>query len=776
MTPRAESPRRGNRRTFWLILGLLWAGGLALGYIGLARNAEAATAAGTAGGPATPLDLVYRTLQLTVLEYAGLPEGGVPWQLEAARFALPALTAWTAIRALLSVFHDRWQLFLVRRWRDHAIICGLSRKGWLLAQGFAARGDRVVVIERDEAHAMRGPCRELGIPWITGDASESDVLQQAGVQRARHLLALTDDDGVNVEIAVRAQALLQSAKRPTALTCTVHLVDPRLHELARTRELSLEEGVALRLELFNIFHQGARMLWSRFGPPAAPTEAPSAPVAGTHLLVVGLGRLGESLVVWAGRDWHARLHTTPPSATGRLRITVIDLHADWKCQSLSLRYPQLAAVADLIPLTLNVYGPQFYQAGFLDTCGGTVPPVSAAFVCFDDDSLGLRTGLALHQLLLRSSNGCVPVVVRMTESSGLARLVDPDGNGAGPFANLHAFGLVDATCTPEAVLGGTHEALARGMHEAYVAQQRAAGATETDNPSIRPWAELPEVLRESNRGRAGGILRHLTDLGYAVAPLTDWDGALFRLTEPEVLYLAEREHERFVAERSAQGWRPTSGEKNTVARRNPALVPWAELPEAERAKTCDTVRRLPATLALTGFQIIRAAPAVPVTPPDGAAPWPPASPCDAREVMARTIHERYRQNQRGVRPPHDPALQPWETLSEALRESSRQQADDIAQTLARFGYGVRPATGESAAPSFTEAEVEAMAEVTHEHWMEERRQAGWVQAPERNVAHRTTPYLVPYAELPDDVKELDRQAVRAIPEVLAAAGLEIYAL
>ena len=70
-----------------------------------------------------------------------------------------------------------------------------------------------------------------------------------------------------------------------------------------------------------------------------------------------------------------------------------------------------------------------------------------------------------------------------------------------------------------------------------------------------------------------------------------------------------------------------------------------------------------------------------------------------------------------------------------------------------------------------------MAGVAHEHWVAERRRAGWVSGPERDVARKITPYLdVSYADLPEAVKEWDRQAVRAIPEVLAAAGLEVYRL
>ena len=613
------------RRHGWLIIGVLWIVALILAFIGFGRNAAAAAR------PATPFDLAYLTLQLIPIN-SGAVEGPVSWELQAGRFLIPFLAAWTAIRALLGLFGDRWQHFLLRFWRGHVIICGLSRKGWLLAQGFAGRADRVVVIEADEEHDLIGPCRERGIVVLTGDATDPDLLRRAGVLHAGHLVAVTDDDGVNAEIAVRSQGVLRQecaasgAGRARPLTCIAHLVDPELYELARTREMALEEGVPLRLELFNVFELGARLLWSKFGPMrgiegvARADDGQAAPCS-AHVLVIGLGRLGESLVVTAGRDWHTRLHASlalcVPSAfgvAGRLRITVVDLEADWKCRALSLRYPQLAEVCDLIPLTMDVRWPEFYAGDFLGgratvsaDPGQRVPPLSAIFVCFDDDSLGLRTGLAIHQRLLHAAAGPTPVIVRMAEASGLARLVEQEDkdHGSPAFANLHAFPLLDRTCTPEAILGGTHEVLARGLHEVYRHQQEALGHTSANNPTLVDWEVLPDEMRESNRAEADGIFQHLAALGYTLTPLVDWDAAFFCFPEPEVTRLAQMEHARWAADMTRHGFQPTDGPKDVAAKRHPALRPWADLPEAERIKNCDTVRALPAILARAGFQIIR---------------------------------------------------------------------------------------------------------------------------------------------------------------------------
>jgi hypothetical protein len=151
---------------------------------------------------------------------------------------------------------------------------------------------------------------------------------------------------------------------------------------------------------------------------------------------------------------------------------------------------------------------------------------------------------------------------------------------------------------------------------------------------------------------------------------------------------------------------------------------------------------------------------------------------DRREIIARAFHARYRENQRGIKPSDDPVMQPWEALPEHVRESNLQSADDIEITLKSIGCAVRPASSQPPVRfKFTKEEVDIMAPLVHDLWVAERRRAGWVYGPERDIDRKITPYLnTPYADLAPDIKELDRQAARAIPEVLAAAELEVYRL
>ena len=76
---------------------------------------------------------------------------------------------------------------------------------------------------------------------------------------------------------------------------------------------------------------------------------------------------------------------------------------------------------------------------------------------------------------------------------------------------------------------------------------------------------------------------------------------------------------------------------------------------------------------------------------------------------------------------------------------------------------------------FTDDEIEKMAEIEHNRWNWQKRLQGWkYKAGPKDMKNKTNPSLVPWAQLPDNIKEYDRETVRLIPELLAKANFEIY--
>ena len=147
-----------------------------------------------------------------------------------------------------------------------------------------------------------------------------------------------------------------------------------------------------------------------------------------------------------------------------------------------------------------------------------------------------------------------------------------------------------------------------------------------------------------------------------------------------------------------------------------------------------------------------------------------------REKLGRAVHERFLEEQKGKRPADAREMQTWESLDEDLKESNRQQADDIPNKLRAIGCGFEPVrSGEEVNPfTFTADDLSVMARLEHERWNQEKLRAGWRLGPTKDNVAKITPHLVPFDELSSDVQKWDLDAVMGIPDLLKRAGFQIY--
>ena len=87
----------------------------------------------------------------------------------------------------------------------HFVVCSYGRMGQQVVDELRRENKPFVVVDRSEDAVARA--REDGCLAIVGDAGDDDVLKQAGVLRARGLVAAIDDDASNVMVALTARAL-----------------------------------------------------------------------------------------------------------------------------------------------------------------------------------------------------------------------------------------------------------------------------------------------------------------------------------------------------------------------------------------------------------------------------------------------------------------------------------------------------------------------------------------------------------------------------------------
>ncbi len=88
---------------------------------------------------------------------------------------------------------------------DHYVLCGFGRVGTEIAREFSMRGAPFVIV--DSNPEAIGQARASGYLVVEGDAASDVVLQEAGIGRARGLLAASDSDAGNTFTVITAKAL-----------------------------------------------------------------------------------------------------------------------------------------------------------------------------------------------------------------------------------------------------------------------------------------------------------------------------------------------------------------------------------------------------------------------------------------------------------------------------------------------------------------------------------------------------------------------------------------
>jgi voltage-gated potassium channel len=88
--------------------------------------------------------------------------------------------------------------------RDHFIICGFGRVGRRVAEEFEHAGAPFVVL--DYSDAAIEAAHEAGVIFLEGNGTDDDDLARAGLERARGLVAASDDDADNLYITLSARA------------------------------------------------------------------------------------------------------------------------------------------------------------------------------------------------------------------------------------------------------------------------------------------------------------------------------------------------------------------------------------------------------------------------------------------------------------------------------------------------------------------------------------------------------------------------------------------
>lgn len=574
----------------------------------------------------------------------GPSSGSLPWQLEIARFLAPLLTLYAAGMAMLALARDRWEGLRVARLarkKGYTVVIGCGNIGARLVADFR-RGDPpqrsgwaslvrrrrerpILVLERDATGPAARRARELRAVVVAGDARSLDDVAVVHPERASLVTVFCGDDAQNLAALAHIRTLRRrlhaprltpspAAATPTdtlpgatgaseqfpTLRCVVHVSDARLRSLVSRAASSDDDRIGLRVEYVGLYEQAARR---------ACADVLAEAFAGTdrrdemaHLVVVGLGQLGEELVLEAARSPHF-----VPEAGPCLHVTVVDREADARVASLRRRFPALAEsipavglepLVSLRPRELRLHdGVQL--AAIAAEIERDAPKISAIAVCLEDEATGLAIACEVHDF---AKTRGIPVLLRLSNERGLADVVRCHDGLSRELSCVQPFAVLDDLGTRDLVESTD---LDRTVHETYrqTVNSTAAPEHEPTRPAAsHEWETLAVTFQNASRAQARHIPWKLARLNLGVARADDVAGP--SIPGSEVESLAMLEHARWVAERRLQGW--THGDdRDDPTRVHPDVRPWdATLKERSKAFDRAAVTAIPTMLKAAGLKTV----------------------------------------------------------------------------------------------------------------------------------------------------------------------------
>ncbi len=226
----------------------------------------------------------------------------------------------------------------VRSMQDHVIVCGWGRVGTSIARFLKADQADVVVVDTslERLATVNGP-------YVQGDATDEDVLREAGIDRAKVLITALNADADNLYVTLTGRSMRpdlfivsRAASKPAVAKLRQagadRVVDPQELGGARMAALALQPHVAEFLDVV-MHEEGVDFRLEQVEVPAG------SPLAGQSLRSARIHDQTGTLVL-AMREPGSSFRTNPPPdaqiVAGEVLIVIGDADQVGRLRSLAV--------------------------------------------------------------------------------------------------------------------------------------------------------------------------------------------------------------------------------------------------------------------------------------------------------------------------------------------------------------------------------------------------------------------------------------------------------
>ena len=165
-----------------------------------------------------PIESVGEAIYIVLTAVFLQPVGEFPrhWGLQLFHFVMPLIGLVILAQGLADfgglLFNRRarnkeWEMAVASTMNKHIVLIGLGHLGFRIAQRLHEMGENVVVIELNLGTHTTVAARDMGIPVIQADARHPGSLEGANIREARTIILASQDDAMNLQIALRARSL-----------------------------------------------------------------------------------------------------------------------------------------------------------------------------------------------------------------------------------------------------------------------------------------------------------------------------------------------------------------------------------------------------------------------------------------------------------------------------------------------------------------------------------------------------------------------------------------
>lgn len=98
-------------------------------------------------------------------------------------------------------------LKMVNKLNQHTIICGYGRVGKQAARDLKANHKEYIIVEQNQEIVESYRARDKEMPFVQGDATNDEVLRNAGIGRAKALITCLPNDADNLYVVLAAREM-----------------------------------------------------------------------------------------------------------------------------------------------------------------------------------------------------------------------------------------------------------------------------------------------------------------------------------------------------------------------------------------------------------------------------------------------------------------------------------------------------------------------------------------------------------------------------------------